>query len=479
VSFSYRRALAIGCAGSTLAASVILLGVGQASADGTGAALPAGSSTSSSVDAATAAAATTAPAASNTPAASTAPTTPSVTVSSPPATSAPAVASAPSASTAPSTSTSASVPAAPPSARAAVPLINLLTPTSVSVTDVGAPTAGGTTAGLATVTGVSQPTGLVTFSRFGPADPTCGGTPLSNTAASLDANAQAQSADAPVFRAGTYHWLASYAGDANNSPSVSSCAAGAFTVGKAGPQLITTPSASAAVGSAVTDTAAVRTGYLPTGSVTFRLFGPTDPTCAATPVGTRTASVSSSGRASSAGIATSAVGTYHWTARYSGDANNNAATSACASESVIVTKATAVLDPGSAAAVASSTSLTATATVAGFHPTGLVSFVFYEQGNTDCTGKRLSTQRVLLDANSTASAAPVSAPAAGVYAVRLRYVGDVNNRSTAATCTTVTVLASSLLASTGTSTTAPALWGAGLFLFGSLLVVGSRRRNNA
>ena len=169
--------------------------------------------------------------------------------------------------------------------------------------------------------------------------------------------------------------------------------------------------------------------------MTFRLFGPTDPTCKASPVGTRTASVGSSGKATSAGVTTGAVGTYHWTASYTGDANNNAATSACASESVIVTKATAVLAPGSAAATASSTSLSATATVSGFHPTGIVSFVFYDLGNTDCTGKRLSTRRVSLDANSTASSAPVTAPAAGVYAVRLRYVGDANNRSTAATCT--------------------------------------------
>ena len=66
-----------------------------------------------------------------------------------------------------------------------------------------------------------------------------------------------------MFRAGSYHWVASYAGDANDGPSVSSCAAGAFTVGKASPHLATTPSGSAAVGTAVSDSASVQTGYLP------------------------------------------------------------------------------------------------------------------------------------------------------------------------------------------------------------------------
>ncbi len=98
----------------------------------------------------------------------------------------------------------------------------------------------------------------------------------------------------------------------------------------------TTPSPSAPSGATISDSATVSGGLSPTGSVTFRLFGPGDPTCTGTPVSTTIRTLA--GRSASSGNVTAgAAGTYNWVATYGGDANNAAVTSPCGSEQVLVT----------------------------------------------------------------------------------------------------------------------------------------------
>jgi hypothetical protein len=106
-------------------------------------------------------------------------------------------------------------------------------------------------------------------------------------------------------------------------------------VPKVTPSITTTPSASAPAGGNISDTATVSGGFNPSGTVTFQLFGPGDTSCA-TPIATRTAPLSG-GTAASGHVTIGAGGTYRWVAGYSGDANNNAVTSPCGDEQVIVT----------------------------------------------------------------------------------------------------------------------------------------------
>ena len=104
---------------------------------------------------------------------------------------------------------------------------------------------------------------------------------------------------------------------------------------KATPALATQASAGGMVGTPVRDVATLAGGFSPTGTVTFRLFS--DANCQ-TQVFTSTNAVVGS-TATSGDFQTTAAGTYRWTAVYSGDANNNAATSACnaPNESVTIT----------------------------------------------------------------------------------------------------------------------------------------------
>ncbi len=108
---------------------------------------------------------------------------------------------------------------------------------------------------------------------------------------------------------------------------------------KANPTLSTQASPSVLLGGPVYDTATLAGGNAPTGTITFRLFGPDNATCAGTPAFTTTATVAGNGGYSSASFTPAATGTYRWTAEYSGDAKNNGVSSPCnaANESVAVT----------------------------------------------------------------------------------------------------------------------------------------------
>jgi hypothetical protein len=95
------------------------------------------------------------------------------------------------------------------------------------------------------------------------------------------------------------------------------------------------------IGGSVTDLAILSGGNNPTGSITFRVYGPGDVTCSGAPVFTSTVAVNGNGTYESGVFTPEAVGTYRWIASYSGDFRNNAAAGACGDpdEGVVVRKA--------------------------------------------------------------------------------------------------------------------------------------------
>lgn len=96
---------------------------------------------------------------------------------------------------------------------------------------------------------------------------------------------------------------------------------------------------SAAVGATLTDTARVLGGFgTVAGTITFRLYSPSQATCAASPRLTQTLPVSGPGPYStSPGFVTDSSGTWRWTVAYSGDTNNVAVVTACGSQLVRIT----------------------------------------------------------------------------------------------------------------------------------------------
>jgi hypothetical protein len=128
---------------------------------------------------------------------------------------------------------------------------------------------------------------------------------------------------------GTYQWIASYAGDANNNGFKTVCGASGeqLTVIQATPTITTSATVNATVGGTMLDTATLLGGAAPTGTITFTLFGPGNG-CTVLAF-TSTTPVSGNGTYSSAAFTPQLPGTYSWVASYSGDPNNNFATTTC------------------------------------------------------------------------------------------------------------------------------------------------------
>ena len=82
------------------------------------------------------------------------------------------------------------------------------------------------------------------------------------------------------------------------------------------------------------DDATISGGASPTGSVTFSLYSPADATCAGAAAFTQTVPVSGNGTYSTTNttFVASTDGTWRWRVGYSGDTNNDPATSACGTE---------------------------------------------------------------------------------------------------------------------------------------------------
>jgi len=303
----------------------------------------------------------------------------------------------------------------------------------------------------ATVTGGVNPIGTVTFELFGPSNPTCASgenssqTWLGRWSVKLNANGTA-SVPAPGFtttKAGTYNWVATYSGDANNLSAQSACGSESVTFTKATPTIVMVASNGGPIGTQIHDTAQVSGGANPTGTVTFSLFAPSNPTCASTEgsagsVQTVTVPLGSNGAATSAGTpySTIAVGTYNWIAEYSGDANNVSVSTACTDEQVTVGKDPTSVTTAASAGGTTGIALHDTAKVTGaFLPTGTVTFTLYGPADTACTGTALFTSTVALSATGTATSATFSGTTAtGTYNWIASYSGDANSAPSASKC---------------------------------------------
>jgi uncharacterized repeat protein (TIGR01451 family) len=142
-----------------------------------------------------------------------------------------------------------------------------------------------------------------------------------------------------INNAGNYYWQADYSGDAKNGSASSNCSLEIASVGLNQPTISTNASGSVLVGGDIHDTATLADGFNPTGTITFRLYGPNDATCSKGAIFTDAQTVNGNGDYTSKDFTTSQAGTYFWVATYSGDSNNAAAAGACGdpNESVIVT----------------------------------------------------------------------------------------------------------------------------------------------
>jgi hypothetical protein len=173
-----------------------------------------------------------------------------------------------------------------------------------------------------------------------PAICTSGGTTVGSAATVSGNGTYNPSAGFTPSQAGTYWWYAGYGGDGNNLESTSTCGSGmaSTVVGSASPTVTAGAPTAALSGSAIAAssiTSTLAAGASPTGTVSYKVFGPqasapTTCTGGGTTVGTSSVSGNAS-YSSSASYTPSGAGVYWWYASYAGDPNNNSATSTCGS----------------------------------------------------------------------------------------------------------------------------------------------------
>ena len=182
------------------------------------------------------------------------------------------------------------------------------------------------------------PTGSVTFTLYSNSTCTTAVTGVSGSGVISGSSASFSVKWKPAA-AGTYFWIASYPGDANNAAVLTVCGSESVVV-TAQPTISTTANPkSAGTGTTLQDTATLAntSNLLGTGSITFTLFGPGDTSCKTALHTEATTAIKTNGPFSTTtGFAAKTNGTYQWTASFSGDANNAAVSSKCGSEPVPV-----------------------------------------------------------------------------------------------------------------------------------------------
>lgn len=340
------------------------------------------------------------------------------------------------------------------------PPISNCTSTTVTTPSVGA---GGASigAGVLAVTdsavvsvtgGTATPAGSVAFSLCKVDSPglcATGGTSVGTTNLSgASYPVTVQSPTAYVTSAGRYCWRATFSGDsANGIPGSSdSSATECFTVNPVTPTLSTSAGADVNLGSAVTDSATLSgtatqpanpvinltgtAGAAAGGTITFKLFGPSDTGCGALAYTSATVAVSGDGTYNSPApqFVPTAAGNYHWVAVYSGNSpNTNGVThnADCTDtgEDVSVTSVPSSLT--SAQTWVPSDSVTVSAT-AGGPLDGMVSFDFFT--NATCSGtSAFSTTKDVAGPSSGVTVSSGNAPAqtvSGSFSWRVSYDSD-------------------------------------------------------
>jgi hypothetical protein len=176
----------------------------------------------------------------------------------------------------------------------------------------------------------SFPTGSITWNVYGPDDFTCSGDPVDTFFTTISSSGTYTT---PVFfpgLAGVYTFVASFASENNDFPSLTSGCQDPDETFSVGPKLTTEALTTATVGQTIHDTATLSGARDPVGRITFTAFGPDDPDCSGPAQFIVDAPVQTgNGTYLSREFTTTQAGTYRWIARWEGDARNPPVETSC------------------------------------------------------------------------------------------------------------------------------------------------------
>jgi hypothetical protein len=232
--------------------------------------------------------------------------------------------------------------------------------------------------------------------------------------------------------AGTFYWQAAYSGDANNNAATSACTSETLVVNKRSPSITTSLSAtSVPIGTAVHDSATLSGATANAGgTVTYTVYS--DNTCTTSYAAAGTRTVTNGVVPDSDPVTFNSAGTFYWQAAYSGDANNNAATSVCTSEIVTVNKNKPAMTTAQNLLPNDTSTLSGTTGDAG----GSITFGLFSPSDATCSGAPAYTQTVPVSGSGSYSTTNTTflAAAEGTWRWLVTYSGDANNEGSTSAC---------------------------------------------
>jgi plastocyanin len=178
----------------------------------------------------------------------------------------------------------------------------------------------------ATLSGGNSPTGSITWKIYSSSDNSCSKV-LGTVSEPVSGDGTYTSPGYNPSAPGSYQWVATYSGDAQNLTESTSCndPKEQSTVSPATPSIVT-HAASDTVGQPIYDVATLTGGDNPTGTITWNIYAAGACT---TSLHTVSEMVSGDGTYNSPNWVPTTAGSYQWVATYSGDANNTSVATLC------------------------------------------------------------------------------------------------------------------------------------------------------
>ncbi|CAN5674136.1 hypothetical protein BH09CHL1_BH09CHL1_06530 [soil metagenome] len=303
--------------------------------------------------------------------------------------------------------------------------------------------AGGAATGQATLSGASATAGgTLTYRVY--TDGTCTTllTAVDNPSDVSVSNHVVPVSAAIVFdRSGTYYWRATYSGDDANNGAMSTCAS--QVVSKSTPILTLSLNPSPiTVGASTTGTGLLTSiTSVANGTMQYTVYSNGSCSTQLIPAKVSTTAVAGGIATNSEPFTLMAAGTYYVRAVYSGDANSNGSSSACAS--LVVSKTTTsvalTVTPSAVPFVAGGTAVgSATISNASVLAGGSLTYAAYS--NSGCTSTFVTSgnpSTVTVSSGVAPNSASLAFPVNTTYYWKASYSGDSNNAASSSPCTSV------------------------------------------
>ncbi len=166
------------------------------------------------------------------------------------------------------------------------------------------------------------------------------------------------------------------------------------------------------------------------GTVTYTVY--TDDQCSQNPQDAGIRTVTNGVVPNSDPITFDSAGTFYWQAVYSGDANNDGATSTCTEEKLVVNKKQSAISTAQNFIPNDDATITGTTSNAG----GTVTFNLYSPSDATCSGTPAYTETVNVSGNGTYSTTNTTFKVSteGTWRWQVTYSGDANNDGSTSDC---------------------------------------------